>query len=333
MPPRFLHDWLLKIWYGSKKPPLFLRAIAYLYARVKPRKKAKRQHQYGAMIIVVGNITIGGAGKTPLVMALVEYIQASGRTVGVLSRGYGGRVSGPVVVDVDSQAEEVGDEPLLIRRRTDVPVVVSRQRVAGLELLLSRHDLDVVIADDGLQHHLLPRDMEICLVDGRRGLGNGYLLPAGPLRESPETLARVDRVLYKERQAERLPLADLMTTRLVSAVSLATPDNSQPLTAFSGQRVAAVAAIANPESFFALLEQAGIEVIRFSFPDHHRFSPADIAGIDAHLPILMTAKDAMKWGPWRLHQAWIVPLVVDIPATFWDWFETRMRSLEEARET
>jgi len=326
-----LHRYLMNCWYASHSPPWLLRKIAQLYGVLRHQTTApSRQHQYSASIIVVGNITAGGAGKTPTVMALVNLLQQWGLQVGVISRGYGRRNKALIEVSEDCPVPDCGDEPVLIQRVCGCPVVVANDRVAALEHLLQRHSVDVVIADDGLQHRSLPRDLEICLVDGQRGLGNGLLLPAGPLRDAPEVLARVDRVLYKERQPKGLPLGEVVRVQLEHAVHIDTGE-TRPLTSWREDKVQAVAGIGNPESFFCALEQAGLGIQRHALADHQACTPILAQRWAQRGPILMTAKDAVKWPQEGRADAWIVPMVFALPESFMHWLQRKLERIAEQR--
>jgi len=259
-----------------------------------------RSERLPVPVIVVGNITVGGAGKTPLVMYLVERLRAMGHRPGVVSRGYGGRLSAdPRPVTASSDPLEVGDEPVLIARRTAGPVWVARRRTQAAQALLAHSDCDVLICDDGLQHHALQRDLEIALVDGR-GLGNGLCLPAGPLREPAARLAQVDAVLANGTDRAGAWRLDLQPEALLS---VAAPERKHRLEALAGQTVHALAGIGNPARFFETLRRAGLRAHEHSFADHHRFRPQDIR-FDDDLPVLMTEKDAVKCGSFAGPQHW-----------------------------
>ena len=317
-------------WYARRRPPWWLRQLSRLYVHWRPRSAPPRQHAFPACIIVIGNIVAGGAGKTPLVIALCHLLQRHGYRVGVVSRGYGRRQRELRWVDAASDEAEVGDEPLLIQRETGVPVVVAAQRRAAVEALLRRQPLDVVLADDGLQHQTLPRDLEICLVDGRRGLGNGWLLPAGPLREPPEILARMDRVVYKECQPSGLPLGDIMPVHVNEAVNLHSGER-RSLSHWRGTTVQALAGIGNPESFFAALRAAGLTLQTHSLGDHQRCSEHRARQLCAAGALLMTAKDAVKWPQSARDNAWQVPLQVSLPGTFTGWLLAEVARVNQAR--
>ena len=273
-------------------------------------------------VIVVGNIFIGGTGKTPLTIWLVEQLRAAGLRPGVISRGHGGEGdSGPREVLPGSSAREVGDEPLLIAHRTGCPVVVGRRRVdAGRHLLECHPEVNVVVTDDGLQHYALQRDVELVLFDGR-GVGNGWTLPAGPLREPPS----------RRRDFTVVNTPDL-TPALAHAVGgrpfrmqlageyaeqLRDPTQRLPLSALSGRRIVAAAGIGNPGRFFTMLKAAGLAVQALPLPDHHDFLDDPFKGLDADL-ILITEKDAVKCRQLE-HlnndpRLWVVPVTAQIDA-------------------
>jgi tetraacyldisaccharide 4'-kinase len=242
-------------------------------------------------VVVVGNITVGGTGKTPLVIWLVEYLRRAGFRPGVISRGYGGQASDwPQWVSPDSDPQQVGDEPVMIAQRARCPVVVGPDRPEDGQTLLENADCNIVLCDDGLQHYRLQRDLEIVVVDAVRGFGNGYCLPAGPLREPVSRLDSVPVVVYSNS-----PSPDTCGYTLEPTVfrSLADGNATREPSDWHRQTIHAVAGIGNPERFFQLLEAMGLSIVRHAFPDHHRFTAADLDfGSDA--VIVMTEKDAVK---------------------------------------
>jgi tetraacyldisaccharide 4'-kinase len=315
-----MRAWLEGVWYGGRRIPFLLRGASWLYAFIARRVAAghkARGPRLPVPVIVVGNITAGGTGKTPLVIYLVELLRAHGRRPGVVSRGYGGRAREPLRVDAHTDPQLCGDEPALIARRSEVPVAVAADRVAAARLLLDGGEVDVLIADDGLQHYRLCRDVEICVVDGARGLGNGRLLPAGPLREPPQRLDTVDLIVvngggWRPPAAVRAPVVDM---RLVLADVASLADGTRrALADFAGTPVDAVAAIGHPQRFFAALRQAGLEVLTHAFPDHYHFAPADLQFGDAQRPLLMTEKDAVKCLPFARPGWWAVPAAAEFDA-------------------
>ncbi len=254
-------------------------------------------------VIVVGNISVGGTGKTPLTMWLVQRLRAAGFTPGVVSRGYGGSAtSWPQWVTADSDPAQVGDEPVLIAQRAACPVAVAPQRVAAAHLLLARAHCDVLICDDGLQHYALARDVEIAVVDGTRQFGNGWRLPAGPLRESVARLRTVDFVvMHGDASAAEFALQ----LELGNVGNLRDAASVRDVAAFRGSSVHAVAGIGYPARFFQQLRAAGVQLIEHPFPDHHAYVPGDLDFGDA-LPVLMTEKDAVKCRAFAAAHWWVV---------------------------
>lgn len=311
-----MERWVNSIWYGRSFVAVLLRPLSWLYALVVgARRQAYRLGLLSVTkmptpVVVVGNLTVGGTGKTPFVVWLVTQLAAAGRRPGVISRGYGRRSAAPRLVDADSGAAEAGDEPLLIRRRTGRPVAVGRERVVACRLLETQ-SVDVIVADDGLQHLALARDCELVLIDGARGFGNGQLLPAGPLREGSGRLREVDAVIMVDGSGERsLAGRPVFHMRLLAEhiVPLAGPQDAKlALASLSGERVHAVAGIGHPERFFRTLAAAGLDVIPHAFPDHHNYSAADLA-FDDELPILMTEKDAVKCTAFASSRTGYVPV-------------------------
>jgi tetraacyldisaccharide 4'-kinase len=317
---------LQAIWYAASRPPLALRLLSRMFgAVVALRAMAHRSGLLAAThaaapVIVVGNLTVGGTGKTPLVIWLVQQLRALGRRPGIVLRGYGGtltRGGSPQLVTDDSDPAAVGDEAVLLRLRTQVPVVAYPDRVRATQRLL-REGVDIIVCDDGLQHLRLARDFEIVVIDGARGVGNGYLLPAGPLREPVSRLARADCVVFNgEYESSRtppqlppLPQALTMQLRGDRLMPLTGPGPDQPLAQLAGRAVHAVAGIGNPARFFRLLTAAGLRVIEHVFPDHHRFGPQDLSFGD-DLPVLMTEKDAVKCRRFAAADRWYLPVTVD----------------------
>ncbi|TDG13994.1 tetraacyldisaccharide 4'-kinase [Seongchinamella unica] len=260
-------------------------------------------------VVVVGNITVGGTGKTPVIIALAEALQARGLKPGVVSRGYG--ASGnefPHQVSADSSAAQCGDEPLLIYQRTGVPCMVDPDRSAAVKALLAAQPVDVVLADDGLQHYALQRDYELALLDARRGTGNGHCLPVGPLREPLSRLRCVNRVLYRGGQdpASSVGYQPVAWVNLVSG-------EERPLPAFtSGEGIVAVAGIGQPDQFYATLGTLGIAFEARTFPDHHQYSAQEFEQLRGRT-ILMTEKDAVKCRSLVGADAWFLRIDASLP--------------------
>lgn len=260
-------------------------------------------------VIVVGNINVGGTGKTPLIIELVKQLQARGHKPGVISRGYGGNASSwPQQVTEKSTAQQVGDEPVLIYQRCACPMVVGPDRRADIELLLQQADCDVILSDDGMQHYALQRDLEIAVIDAQRQLGNGFCLPSGPLRETAARLLTVDLVLLNGGNSAQ------QSFRLAAGACEPVGQTDLPsreLCEFKNSRVHAIAGIGNPQRFFSMLQQSGIEVIPHAFADHYAYQPADLQFGD-QLPVLMTEKDAVKCREFPLSQHWSVPVTAKL---------------------
>lgn len=308
-----LARWLQRRWYGGSAP-LLLRPLAALYGGISSRLAARKRAQAVRLpvpVIVVGNISVGGTGKTPLVTWLVEELRARGLRPGVISRGYGGRAPVyPLRVTAQTDAALCGDEPALLARRLGVPLSVAPDRVAAAQQLIASDGVDVIVSDDGLQHYRLARDAEICVVDGARGLGNGGLLPAGPLREPPSRLASVGLVVvngggWRPAQALGVPVAD-MQLQLGEAQNLRSGER-RALHVFAGRPLHALAGIGHPERFFAALRAQGLQPTVHAFADHHAYTAADLAFGDG-LPVLMTEKDAVKCASFAQADAWCVPV-------------------------
>lgn len=316
---------LERAWYKPRSWALALLPLSYLFRGVASSRRAYLQRRYQATpfavpVVVVGNIAVGGTGKTPLIIRLVHSLQAEGIRPGIVSRGYGGQPSKlPRKVNADSSAQELGDEPVLIAREANCPVVVDSDRVAAVQYLIEEFDVDVVLSDDGLQHYRMHRDLEIAVLDARRGLGNGQCLPAGPLREPPERLQDVDFIVLNGG-------ADSGSSFVPASSSTSAIRMTLQPTFFrhlrSGQRVAAngwtgsrsvhaVAGIGNPERFSTTLAALGLEPQLHRFPDHHPFTQADLE-FDDDLPVVMTSKDAVKCEAFAPDNVWVLEVAADV---------------------
>jgi tetraacyldisaccharide 4'-kinase len=268
----------------------------------------------GIPVIVVGNLTVGGSGKTPLVIWIAEFLKSKGWSPGIVSRGYGARITEPRAATVAAEAGEVGDEPILLSRRSGCPVWVGADRVQVAARLRAAHeDVNVLVLDDGLQHYALRRDVEIAVVDAR-GFGNGFLLPAGPLREPRSRLRGVDAVVSHASSIGgfAMTLQGDMVHRMTDA------RERQPLKAFAGQRVHGVAGIGDPNRFFLHLGKAGLKVVPHPFPDHHPFTPRDLE-FDDGLPVLLTEKDAVKLRSVARPGWWVLPVSAQVDPAFGTW--------------
>ena len=292
---------LLNAWYARRFWPRLLMPLAALYGWVVRRRRNRFRTgkapswRAPVPVVVVGNITAGGTGKTPLVIWLVVWLRQRGVRAGVVSRGYGGRGTYPLQVKASTPAAACGDEAAMVARRADCPVVVDPDRPRAVRKLLESSEVDVVIADDGLQHYALQRDVEIAVVDGSRGLGNGLCLPAGPLREPASRLRECDWVVSNGEAAEAVPAASTIVARATAFVNLATGSRMAPddFVACHGRHVLGVAGVGNPDRFRSTLAAIGLSPPMRTFPDHHRFAAADLdAGKDT--VVVVTEKDAER---------------------------------------
>ncbi len=306
-------------------PLSWLFRLASLIRRWMYRVKLLPSKSMPVPVIVIGNIAVGGTGKTPLLIALCDLLLASGYRPGVISRGYGSALIAETLVSSESVAAEVGDEPLLIARRTACPVAVGKNRVAAATLLLQHHDCDLLLSDDGLQHYALQRDMEVAVVDAERMHGNGYYLPAGPLREPVERLHSVDLVAYNGA-GDSLHNFSL---EQMAAENIKTGARAE-LTEFATKPVHAVAGIGHPQRFFEQLSVAGLTVSEHAFADHHVYVDADLNFSDTN-DILMTEKDAVKCDRIKLNTIWSVPVVARLSPRLEKDFLDRVHSIVGCR--
>jgi tetraacyldisaccharide 4'-kinase len=312
----FLHRLLESAWYGHSFFKYLLLPLVPVYCLLARYRRwlhtCRRPSENKLPIIVVGNITVGGTGKTPLVIYLAELLMQAGYKPGIVSRGYKGKAEEwPQKVTSASHPKLVGDEPSLIASRTQCPVVVGPDRNTDIKSLLNTYDCDVIISDDGLQHYLMPRSIEVAMVDGNRRFGNGWCLPAGPLREAKKRLDEVDFVVVNNGNDD-----DEFTMKLSgqSVLSLNSSDNIS-LHDLSGNKVHAVSGIGNPERFFKLLEKYGLELICHSFSDHHVFEKEDLC-FDDQLPVIITEKDAVKCKGFSIDNCWYLPVEAKVNNDF-----------------
>ena len=320
-------------WLRGGLPALLLAPLGWLMAgavllrRQLSRSGLLRSERLPVPVIVVGNIFVGGTGKTPLVIWLCQRLQAKGRRPGVVLRGYGGRAeSWPQRVTADSDPDLVGDEAVLLARQAGVPVAAGPRRAEAARLLIEA-GCDVIVSDDGLQHYALARDVEIAVIDAGRGLGNGRCLPAGPLREPRRRLKSVDLVIANGGPSAWTPYC----FRLVSEPLQPLGANPGPTPA--GGRVHAVAGIGNPQRFFDQVRRLGFQPIEHPFPDHHRFRPEELA-FDDDLPILMTSKDAVKVSGAIADRCWVLPVRAEPDAAASNALDALLvRVLEGAHES
>lgn len=341
-----MYNWLQKIWYDGSGYYRLLLPLAGLYWLVTVLRRflysagifaSKRTV---APVIIVGNITAGGTGKTPVTIWLAHALKTKGFSPGIVSRGYGGsRSSTSMRVDTASDPAVVGDEPVLLAQRAGCPVVVDGDRVRAAAMLVE-DGADVIIADDGLQHYRLARIYEICVIDGARGLGNRYLLPAGPLRETVSRLNDVDQVLLNgpmrsgTAEMSTIEQNSIVFELQANRVRRLNGSSELPIDHFDGKTVHGVAAIGNPQRFFDQLREHGMQVIEHAFPDHAVLSAGDLRFGD-NFDVLMTEKDAVKLGQSLPDHFWAVPVELHMdPQVAGPWLEqivSRLRTGEGSR--
>ncbi len=321
------------LWTRTGVLTVLLLPLAALFSGVSTLRRLAYRRGWlnavgvGVPVIVVGNITAGGSGKTPLVIWLVNWLRDQGYRPGVVSRGYGGAAQGCVEVRSDSPPAEVGDEPLLIHVKTAAPVVVGRDRVAATRTLLARYPgIDVIVSDDGLQHYRLRRDIELAVIDAATGLGNGWPLPAGPLREPRNRLRSVDAIIQVVRgtaQTRAYPAATSWRADYTAgqAYRLRMPQDKKPLHDLPSLEWLAATGIGQPQGFFDMLSAHGIRFAPRTFADHHAFQPGDLPADGA---VLMTEKDAVKCLMFAGADWWAVQLDVAPETGFIDWLSARI---------
>jgi len=324
-----LQQWLENIWYNNGSGKFLLMPLSALYCAINYFQRVTKTNstlKLPCPIIVVGNITVGGTGKTPLTIHIVKILQKAGYKPGIITRGYGGQATvWPQSVTPNSDPQQVGDEAVLMANQTQVPVYAGADRLESIEALTKVHDCDVIVSDDGMQHYKLPRDIQIAVLDGARMLGNGWCLPAGPLRERKQRLDYCDLLVVNgditnnsaknrknnllEKQIYTMSLKGTMLTNLVTKEQI-TVDQ------LNSKSVHAVTGIGNPQRFFQTLENnGGLELNTHSFPDHYDFIEADLHFND-DLPIVMTEKDAVKCRKFAKKQFWVLPVIAKLDEGF-----------------
>ena len=310
--------WLLLLW------PVALLFRALVWVRKALHGAGRRSGTRPFPVVVVGNITVGGTGKTPLIIEIANALKVVGLRPAVISRGYLSKAPHyPFLVNEDGDPRECGDEPLLIRLRAQCPVVIDHDRVRGLKYIESNLECDVVLSDDGLQHYAMHRDLEIAVVDGTRMFGNGQCLPAGPLREPVSRLGQVEHIVINGAQpvTDRHPVLERAVTMqylprfLVNQVTgEKKPFNGAPF--HIGSTIHAVSGIGNPKRFYDMLSKLPYQLAPHEFPDHHGFNEADLQSIDEHQPIVMTEKDAVKCRNFAKPNYWYLSIEVKLPPEF-----------------
>ncbi|MBS4096309.1 MAG: tetraacyldisaccharide 4'-kinase [Sulfuricella sp.] len=307
--------WIERQWQRFGPWQIALLPLAGLFGALSALRRALyrigilRVRHLPVPVVVIGNIAVGGAGKTPLVLWLANFLKEQGYFPGIISRGYGGAAQTAQAVTLDADPTLVGDEPLLLARRSGCPVWIGQDRPAAGQALLQAHpECNVLLSDDGLQHYALGRAVEIAVIDGTRGCGNGLLLPAGPLRESRARLASVDAVVVNgpgEQAGLRMSLAG------ERFANLRDPRQNADLTLFAGKKLHAVAGIGNPQRFFATLRNLGVEFTEHPFPDHHPYQPDDLAFAATEM-VVMTEKDAVKCAAFATPNWWMLAVSAQV---------------------
>ena len=321
-----------ELWYGNHPVSLILAPLGWVYSLLmRIRRLAYKlgllpTRRVSVPVIIVGNITVGGTGKTPFVIWMAKFLVENGYKPGIISRGYGGSSrTWPQQVRPDSDPVMVGDEPVIIARRTRCPVAASPDRYSAAREMLNYHDCNILVCDDGLQHQALARDIEIIVIDSVRRFGNGRCLPAGPLRESASRLNTVDLVIangppeHGEYQ---------MAYTLDMLKSVAEDGREEDLDNLKDSRVHAVAGTGNPASFFATLRNAGLQIIEHAFPDHYYYKAEDIS-FDDNLPVVMTEKDAIKCVAFAKKNHWYLPIDARMTDVFIHRFTTLLKEITD----
>lgn len=328
-------SWLERQWYRTGPWQLALLPFSFLFQVLSALRRGAYRlgwlniQRLSVPVIVVGNLTVGGSGKTPLVLWLARWLRHRGFHPGIVSRGYGGHALMPRPAIPEGDAASLGDEPLLLARESGCPVWVGRDRAAaGRALLLAHPACDVIISDDGLQHYRLARDVEIAVVDGERLLGNGRLLPAGPLREGAWRLRRVDAVVMNGGSPDGMQFGmRLCGTVARNLKSGATAE----LATFRGMALHALAGIGHPQRFFDHLQRHGLNFTAHPFPDHHPYRQTELDWPDAEA-ILMTEKDAVKCAAFADGRYWSLPVEAELDAGFGEKILALLRK-HDGRET
>lgn len=300
---------LINAWYSNAFWPKLLLPLSWLFRGIACIRKfyyVTRRPKLPIPVIVVGNITVGGTGKTPLVIALTKHLQGQGKKVGIVSRGYGGKGPFPLVVGPGVTAKQCGDEPLLMHLKTGATVCCDPKRLYAAQLLMDSGEIDVIISDDGLQHYALDRQIEICVVDGKRRFGNELCFPAGPLREPLSRLKTVTHIVTNGKALEgEIPMT-IKPEVLVNMVS----GEEQPADSFKDKSITAVCGIGNPVRFFETLKDLGCVVTEKPFPDHYAYQASDFDGIKGD--IIMTEKDAIKCTDFVTKNMWVLAVEAEL---------------------
>ncbi|RUO44390.1 tetraacyldisaccharide 4'-kinase [Aliidiomarina taiwanensis] len=325
-------------WYRRRLvwPLWFLTPLSVLFTFLAAMRrllyaiKLKKSWQAPVPVVVVGNVTVGGTGKTPTVLAVVEYLQELGFKPGIVSRGYGGTGPFPALVEQGVTARMCGDEPLLLAGLSGVPVAVGPKRVEAAKLLLERHHIDVIITDDGLQHYALARDLEIGIVDGERGFGNNWRLPAGPLRESVRRLKKVNWVLTNGPlgSKHKLPKSVKPIEMNLQVQGWRRVSDSSPIEKPDGEAALVIAGIGNPQRFFSMVRDEGILIDETRvYPDHYDYKVTDFFKVSNDYPVLMTEKDAIKVRSFARPHWYFLKVAMRFPDDFLREFSEQLTSI------
>jgi len=314
-----IHEFIEDLWYGKHPLSILLAPLGWGYQLLMILRHLVYQsgivpiQRLDIPVIVVGNIVAGGTGKTPLVIWLAEHLIEKGYRPGIVSRGYKSKVKQwPQQVRKDSNPELVGDEPVLMARRTNCPVAIAPNRHVAAEALIEHEQVNIIICDDGLQHYALERDIEIAVIDGVRRHGNGRCLPAGPLREPVSRLKSVDMIVCNSGAVRGEFDMEYITEQLCSV----TDENKRyDIDLFRNKSIHAVAGVGNPARFFSTLRGKGVRIIEHEFPDHHQFKAEDIC-FDDGFPVIMTEKDAVKCTEFATEKHWFLPIHVKMTKAF-----------------
>ncbi|MDD5241142.1 MAG: tetraacyldisaccharide 4'-kinase [Sulfuricella sp.] len=321
----------LTLWHVVLLPPCILFWLASALRRSLYRAGLLRTVRLPVPVVVVGNISVGGTGKTPLVLWLADFLRQHGFRPGIISRGYGGGAGRVMPADAGCDPATVGDEPLLLAKKSGCPVWVGRDRVAAGEALLSAHpECNVLLSDDGLQHYRLGRDVEIAVVDAGRRFGNGLPLPAGPLREGVSRLRSVDAIVANGSSLlPGAPLRNEFEMQLEGRVfyNLCNPDRHVEAESLRGGRLHALAGIGNPRRFFTHLRGLGLEFEEHAFPDHCAYRPQDLRYDDADV-LLMTEKDAVKCTKFADERYWVLAVNAVLPPVFGQMILQKLRDID-----
>lgn len=325
--------WLENIWYNNGSGKELLLPLTGLYCLINQGQRwfqTRNLPSLSCPVIVVGNITVGGTGKTPLTIYLVKLLQSMGYKPAIITRGYGGRaVYWPQSVVASSDPYMVGDEAVLMAISTGVPVYAGANRLASIKDCLDKHDCDVIISDDGMQHYKMPRDIQIAVIDGERKLGNGLCLPAGPLREPKKRLAHCDFIIKNGGGWDKAKSQWIEMIMAGTELMNLKQEKIKPLKSFQAQTVNAVTGIGNPQRFYTTLENAGLKLIKHSFPDHYQFQQVDLE-FDNTFPILMTEKDAVKCHSFASDKCWYLPVQARLDKHFDKQFIDLFKALKSA---